>query len=132
MDKLTQGQALELLGRWTGRAPAELPPDARALCTRVGNLALGVAMAGAMVARGQSFTDVVALIEQDLTRVHADLDPEYQYRNLRAAIEAGISDLPEGDQRRYGQLAVFAGRGPFPREAAGVLWQPELAEAEVG
>ena len=75
---------------------------------------------------------MVALIEQDLTRVHADLDPEYQYRNLRAAIEAGISDLPEGDQRRYGQLAVFAGRGPFPREAAGVLWQPELAEAEVG
>ena len=132
VDELTQGQALELLGRWTGRAPAELPPAARALCTRVGNLALGVAMAGAMVARGRSFTDVVALIEQDLTRVHADLDPAYQYRNLLAAIEAGISDLPEGDQQRYAQLAVFAGRGPFPREAAGVLWRPELAEAEVG
>ena len=132
VDELTQGQALELLGRWTGRAPAELPPAARALCTRVGNLALGVAMAGAMVARGRSFTDVVALIEQDLTRVHADLDPAYQYRNLLAAIEAGISDLPEGDQQRYEQLAVFAGRGPFPREAAGVLWRPELAEAEVG
>ena len=132
VDELTQGQALELLGRWTGRAPAELPPAARALCTRVGNLALGVAMAGAMVARGRSFTDVVALIEQDLTRVHAELDPAYQYRNLLAAIEAGISDLPEGDQQRYEQLAVFAGRGPFPREAAGVLWRPELAEAEVG
>ena len=132
VDELTQGQALELLGRWTGRAPAELPPAARALCTRVGNLALGVAMAGAMVAQGRSFTDVAALIEQDLTRVHADLDPAYQYRNLLAAIEAGISDLPEGDQQRYEQLAVFAGRGPFPREAAGVLWRPELAEAEVG
>ncbi len=132
VDELTQGQALELLGRWTGQAPAELPADARALCTRVGNLALGVAMAGAMVARGRSFTDVMALIEQDLTRVRADFDPAYQYRSLLAAIEAGISDLPEDDQQRYAQLAVFAGRGPFPREAAGALWRPELAEAEVG
>jgi NB-ARC domain len=67
VDELTPDQALALLGRWTGQAPVELPPGARALCTRVGNLALGVAMAGAMVARGRSFTDVVALIEQDLT-----------------------------------------------------------------
>ena len=98
----------------------------------MGNLVLGVAMAGAMVARGRSFTDVVALIEQDLTRVHADFDPAYRYRSLLAAIEAGISDLPEAGQQRYAQLAVFAGRGPFPREAAGALWRPELAEAEVG
>jgi len=132
VDELTQGQALDLLGRWTGQAPAELPAGARALCTRVGNLALGVAMAGAMIARGRSFTDVAALIEQDLTRVHADFNPEYQYRNLLAAIEAGISDLPAGDQQRYAQLAVFGGRGPFPREAAAVLWRPELAEAGAG
>ena len=132
VDELTQGQALELLGRWTGQAPAKLPATARTLCTRVGNLALGVAMAGAMVAGGRSFTDVLALIEQDLTRVHADLVPASPYRNLLAAIEAGISDLPAADQQRYAQLAVFAGRGPFPREAAGALWQPELAEAEVG
>ena len=132
VDELTQAQALELLGRWTGQTPAELPADARALCTRAGNLALGVAMAGAMVARGRSFTGVLALIEQNLTRVHADLDPKYQCRNLLAAIGAGISDLPEADQQRYAQLAVFAGRGPFLREAAGALWRPELAEAEVG
>jgi len=36
VDELTQDQALELLGRWTGRAAAELPA-ARALCTRVGS-----------------------------------------------------------------------------------------------
>ena len=132
VDELTQAQALELLGRWTGQTPAELPAEARALCTRAGNLALGVAMAGAMVSCGRSFTDVLALIEQDLTRVHADLDPKFQYRNLLAAIEAGISDLPESDQQRYAQLAVFAGRGPFLREAAGALWRPELAEAELG
>jgi len=131
VDELTQGQALELLGRWTGQAPAQLPAAARTLCTRVGNLALGVAMAGAMVAQGRSFADVAALIEHDLSRVNADLDPEYPYRTLLAAIEVGISDLPETAQQRYLQLAVFAGRGPFPREAAAALWRPDLAVAEV-
>jgi hypothetical protein len=52
--------------------------------------------------------------------------------NLRAAIEAGISDLTATAQRQYAQLAAFAGRGPFPRHAAGTLWQAELADAEVG
>jgi NB-ARC domain/WD domain, G-beta repeat/APAF-1 helical domain len=132
VDELTQEQALELLGRWTGQAPAVLPETARMLCTRVGNLALDVAMAGAMVARGRSFTDVLDLIELDLTRVRADLDPAYPYRTLFAAIEAGITDLPEDSQRGYAQLAVFAGRGPFPRAAARALWQPELPDAEVG
>ena len=88
-------------------------------------------MAGAMVARGRSFADVLALIEQDLGRVHADLDPEYRYRNLLAAIEAGIS-IARAAQHQYARLAVFAGRGTFPREAAGALWRPELADAEVG
>ncbi len=131
VDELTQSQALELLGRWTGQAPTQLPAGARTLCTQVGHLALGVAMAGAMVAQGRSFADVAALIEHDLTRVNADLDPEYPYRTLLAAIEVGISDLPETAQQRYLQLAVFAGRGPFPREAAAALWRPELAAAEV-
>ena len=131
VDELTQTQALELLGRWTGQVPIQLPASARTLCARVGNLALGVAMAGAMVAQGRSFADVAALIEHDMIRVNADLDPEYPYRTLLAAIEVGISDLPETAQQRYLQLAVFAGRGPFPREAAAVMWGPDLPAAEV-
>ena len=116
-----------MLGRWADKAPAQLPDAARAVCTKVGNLALGVAMAGAMIARGRSFTDVLALIEQDLSRIHADLDPEYQYWNLLAAVEAGISDLPETAQHEYAQLAVFAGAVPFPgtppRPCGGRSWQ---------
>ena len=132
VDELDPEQALELLGRWTDLTPTALPESARALCTRVGNLALGVAMAGAMVARGRSFTDVLTLIEQDLNRVRADLDPEYPYRTLFAAIEAGITDLPEDGQGLYAQLAVFAERGPFTRAAAQALWQAELPDADVG
>ena len=89
-------------------------------------------MTGAMVAQGRSMNDVLALIEDDLARVRAEFDPQYQYRTLFAAIEAGISELPMADQSRYESLAVFAGRGPFPREAVSALWQPELSSAEVG
>lgn len=71
---------------------------------------------------GPVLRDVLALIEHDLAQVRAELDPEYQYRNLLVAIEAGISDLPESGQQGYAQLAVFAGRGPFPRRAAEALW----------
>jgi hypothetical protein len=132
VDELTQAQALALLGRWTKLPVTDLPPEARQLCTRVGNLALGVAMAGAMVARDHTFADVLTLIEQDLARVRADLDPEYQYATLRSAIEAGISILPADQRRHYEQLAVFASRGLFDRNAAQALWQPELTSADVG
>src|SRR5258708_15756664 len=132
VDELTQKQALELLGGWMGQSVGELPPEARALCTRVGNLALGVAMAGAMIAQARSIADVLTLIEKDLNRVRAEMDPAYAYRTLSAAIEAGISDLPDTSQRHYEQLAVFAGHGPFTREAAAALWQADMAAAGTG
>ena len=132
VDELTQGQALELLGRWAGPRSAGTPAQALALCAQVGNLALGVTMAGAMTAQGRSYADVTALVRQNLAKVRAELDPPYEHPDLMAAIEAGISDLPKTSQDRYARLAVFAGRGTFTRAAAGVLWAPGLSEAEVG
>ena len=132
VDELSKEQALELLGRWTNQAPSALPDAARKLCARVGNLALGVAMAGAMIAQGRSFTDLLTSIDLDPSQVGADLDPEYRYRTLFDTIEASVTDLPEDAQRQYAQLAVFAGRSPFPGDAAAALWQPELPEVEVG
>ena len=128
VDELTRGQALELLSRWTGQVQDAAPDIAVTLCTRLGNLPLGVAMAGAMVANGRSMSSVIALIEHDLTRIRADLDPQYEHPTLFAAIEAGISDLPEASRKRYDRLAVFAGRGPFPADATVALWQPDLSQ----
>jgi WD40 repeat protein len=130
VDQLSGEEALELLSRWTSQDPAKLPAEARELCTRVGNLALGVAMVGAMTARGHSFPDALALVEQDPSLTA--MDPPYPYATLFAAIRAGISDLPEPGRRRYEQLAVFARTGPFPRDAVAALWQPELSGAEAG
>src|SRR5258708_37437943 len=131
-DELAQKKAIELLGGWMCQSVGEVPPEARALCTRVGNLALGVAMAGSMIAQGRSIADVLTLIEKDLNRVRAEMDPAYAYRTLSAAIEAGISDLPDTSQRHYEQLAVFDGHGPFTREAAAALWQADMAAAHPG
>src|SRR6266700_1406613 len=130
VDELTQDQALELLGRWTDRAPAALPDAARALCARVGGLALGVATAGAMAARGTPFSDVLASIKGEPVQTGTDLDVVDRYRSLFDLIEASIANLPEADQKRYAQLAVFARRGSFPRDAAWALWQPELPDSE--
>lgn len=132
VEELSQDQALQLLGLWTKQAPDALPESAHRLCLRLGNLALGIAMAGAMVAHGRSFTDVLELIEMDLTRVQADLDPAYPYQTLFAAINASVDDLPNRDQERYEELAVFSGQGIFTREEAAELWQLESDAAEVG
>lgn len=130
VDELSRAQALELLNRWAGQ-DQEIPPDvARRVCARLGNIALGVAMAGAMAANGRSMRSVLDLIEHDVAHVGAELDPHYQYRTLFTAIEAGISDLPEASRKRYEHLAVFGGRCPFPVDAAHALWRTELSEME--
>ena len=80
-------------------------------------------MTGAMVARGRSFSDMLALLAGDLHGIRAEFDPRYAYLTLRAAIDAGIDDLPNEHMRqRYRELAVFAGRGPFTRSAVAALW----------
>jgi WD40 repeat protein len=129
VDVLTPGQAVALLLKWTGGEAAAVSADARRLCARVGDLALGVAMVGAMVAQGRTVSGVLALVEEDLARVHADMEPAYPYRTLFAAIEASISSLPPEEARRYEQLAVFGRTGSFTRDAARVLWREEVSEA---
>ncbi|MBC6458283.1 NB-ARC domain-containing protein [Actinomadura sp. HBU206391] len=135
VEELTREQALALLARWTHDRPVP-EAEARALCARLGDLALGVAMAGAMIARGRSAEEVTALIDRDLSRISGRFDPLYSYRTLRAAIDAGIDDLPDqfagmgtgGPRDRYLELAVFTGRGPFPRSAAEALWAATLPD----
>ncbi|GAB3977281.1 hypothetical protein GCM10029978_066570 [Actinoallomurus acanthiterrae] len=137
VDELTREQALALLERWTSGQPVS-ESDARALCARLGDLALGIAMAGAMIARGRLAQEVIALVDRDLERISGQFVPAYRYGTLRAAIDAGIDDLPlqvPGEARiggrlrdRYLELAVFAGRGAFPRSATEALWADSLPD----
>jgi WD40 repeat protein len=128
VDELTLQQALVLLSRWTDTEVDRLPPVADALCVRVGNLALGVALIGGMIkARGaqvRSFEEV----EQLLDRAGVDAIAEshapdrYKHRSVLASIAVSIDDLPAADRDLYRELAVFATRGSVPPTAAGALW----------
>lgn len=123
-------QALDLLANWTGRERVELDRlPAATICQRLERLALGVAMAGAMLGRGsdeQRWQDVLVRVEAaDLGRIRADFGEDYPHPTLLTAIELGIDELPdEPTRQRYRELAVFNGRGPFPRAAAEALWAP--------
>ena len=133
---LSERQSLEVLGRYTGRNPDALSRAATALGDHVGRLPLGVAVIGGMATGGRSFPDVQALIDNlpvGLLDGSAPADPEAtpESRALRRTLQAGLAALPEADQLRYGELVVFAGQGPFPRDAVQALWPPGLAAAEV-
>jgi WD40 repeat protein len=135
--ELTLLQALALLGRWTGQDVGGLPTIADAICVRLECLALGVAMAGAMIGRDapqQRWQDVhTRLADADLGKIAADFGEDYPHPTLLAAIQLSIDDLPGAvDQERYQELAVFAGSS-FPRSAAQALWAPAgLSNADIG
>ena len=131
VDRLSQDQSLELLGRWTGQAPAALPPEARQLCARSGQAPLSVALVGGMVANGSSFIAAVDSVTQFPGRPDAGSDPSYQVQTVFHVIEAGLAALHKTARTRYEELAVFAGRGPFPFHAAQALWHRDLQDATV-
>jgi len=128
VGELPADQALEVLGRWADQDPEALPSAARDLCAQAGNLALGVALAGAMAAQGKAISKVLASLKEPSGQ---EGDPEPAVGALPNVIRASIAELPETDQDRYAELAVFARYGPFSRDAARALWPPELPDAEV-
>jgi hypothetical protein len=128
VDELTLKQALALLGRWTDTDLELLPPVADALCLRVGNLALGVALVGGMVkgrgAQDRAWQEVMELLDTaDIDAIADTYGPDnYRYPSVLASITLSIVDLPPADRDRYRELAVFAGRGSVPPVAVSALW----------
>jgi WD40 repeat protein len=128
VDELTLEQARALLGRWTDTDFGRLPPVADALCLRVGNLALGVALVGGMVksrgAHPQDWREVMGLLNTaDIEAIADAYGPDhYKHASVLASITLSIDDLAPADQDRYRELAVFAGRGSVPPAAVSALW----------
>ena len=130
VDELSLEQALTLLDRWTDTDFERRPPVGDALCLRVGNLALGVALVGGMVkGRGgqpRAWEEVMGLLESaDVDAIADAYGPDgYRYAGVLASITVSIDELPAADQDRYRELAVFAGRGSVPPAAVSALWVP--------
>jgi hypothetical protein len=127
VGELGRDQARELLASQAGLSPQLLPAEAGELLSLVGNLALGVAMVGA-IARERGPLAWPALLrrlrERQLGKIAHKFASNYEHATLQGAIEVAVDDLDPADQQRWAELAVFAGQGSVPESAIGALWQP--------
>jgi len=131
VDRLSQDQSLALLGSWTGQDPATFPLQARQLCAESGEMPLSVALAGGMVANGSSFILALDSVKQFPGQHDARSESSYEVQTVLHVIESGIAALSKTAQTRYEELAIFAGRGPFPFHAAQALWRRNLQGSTV-
>ena len=125
VGELEPGQSRQLLARAAGVAVGQLPGDADALLRELGDLALGVAMTGAIAAgrRPEVWTALLRRIrERRLDKVAHRFADNYEHATLLRAVEVAVDDLDPGDQQNWAQLAVFAGQGQIPRSAMTALW----------
>ena len=136
VGELGKGQARELLASQAGLLPQQLPAEAGELLSLVGNLALGVAMVGAIARdRGpQAWPGLLRrLRERQLDRVAHKFADNYEHATLLRAVEVAVDDLDPADQQRWAELAVFAGQGGVPESAIAALWQPfDLDDLDTG
>jgi WD40 repeat protein len=126
VGELERDQSRELLASQVGLLPQELPAEAGDLLILVGNLALGVAMVGAMARSRppQAWPDLLRrLRERQLDKI-AHKFANYEHATLLRAIEVAVDDLDPPDQPRWAELAVFAGQGSVPESAIATLWRP--------
>ena len=121
---LNDEQALKLLAQWAGQLVQELPAEAATVARECGNLALALAMVGAMI---EGRPERWALVLRRLQR--ADLDKisqsfaGYPHPDLLRAISISVDALAPDERKRYLELAVFDGHRPT-RAAIEVLWEP--------
>ena len=127
VGELGKDQSRELLASQAGLPPQQLPAEAGELLVLVGNLALGVAMIGAMARHlgPQAWPGLLRrLRERQLDKIAHKFADNYQHATLLRAIEVAVDDLDRADQQRWAELAVFAGQGSVPESAIAALWQP--------
>jgi WD40 repeat protein len=127
VGELGKDQSRELLASQAGLLPQQLPAEAGELLSLVGNLALGVAMVGAVIRdRGPQVLPGLLrrLREHQLDKIAHNFEDKYEHATLLGAIEVAVDDLEPADQQRWAELAVFAGQGSVPESAIATLWQP--------
>jgi WD40 repeat protein len=125
--ELEKDQSRELLAAWAGLPPEALPAEAGDLLSLVGDLALGVAMVGAIVrARGlRAWPGLLHRLRgRQLDKIAHKFSDNYEHATILRAIEVAVEDLDAADQRRWAELAVFTGQGRIPEAAIAALWYP--------
>ncbi|CUU59878.1 NB-ARC domain-containing protein, partial [Parafrankia irregularis] len=120
VEEATARRLLAAYARCTVKA---LPPAATGILARCGGLAVGLAVAGSLVAELWEWEEIAQAFDAaDLAGLTARF-PDYPYPNLLVVLAAGIRLLPEGAAARFHELAVFKGHGPVPIPVIVGLWQ---------
>lgn len=117
-------QALALLAQWAGQEVEALPAVARLVARECGNLALALAMAGAMIeGRPERWSGVLRRLQAaDLDKIRQSF-PSYPHPDLLRAIDVSVAALAPHERHRYLELATFEGRAA-PRGVIELVWEP--------
>jgi hypothetical protein len=130
-DLLTEDQSRELLARWCGSKPEDLPPEAGDLIQECGRLPLALAMIGAML-RGKPrvyWKRVGDLLRHaDLAKIKAQF-PDYPHTDLLRAIQVSVEALDPKARERYLAFAVLLEDMPIHPAIQQTLWGVDEGEA---
>jgi WD40 repeat protein len=130
-DLLTVGQSRDLLARWCGSKPEDLPPEAGDLIQECGRLPLALGMIGAML-RGKPPAywkhEGNLLRSADLAKITAQF-PDYPHTDLLRAIQVSVDALDAKARERYFGLAVLLEDMPIHPAIQQTLWGVDEGEA---
>jgi WD40 repeat protein len=121
---LAETEALQLLANSVSVAPADLPADAQEVARECGYLPLALALSAGMAKkRNGDFHSVLERLRRaDLDKIADRESINAQHQSIWRAMQASVEMLPEEEQRRFAELAVFDTDGTVPEAAAATLW----------
>ncbi|MFP4009619.1 MAG: NB-ARC domain-containing protein, partial [Spirulinaceae cyanobacterium] len=125
VEMLDDNQARQLLANWAQLHVDMLPPEADAVIKHCGRLPLALALAGAQVHAGTSWSDLVAALDA------ADLRfLDYTHGSIYKSLEVSIQALDPPLQQAYLELGIVAPDVAISEAALVMLWgrrenQPE-------
>ena len=130
-DLLTPAQSRQLLARWSGSKPKDLPAEAEDIMQECGRLPLALAMIGAMLrAKPLAYWKYVLglLRNANLERIKAQF-PDYPHTDLLRAIQVSADALEPRARERYLALAVLLEDMPIPPVIQQTLWGADELDA---
>ena len=123
IELLTDEEALDVLALSAGVSREKLPSEAQEIIAECGRLPLAVALCGGMLKGGVPWRDLLdALREHDLEFIADDYRTQEHHQNLWKTMEVSVRALPEDEQTRFAELAVFPNDEPIPEAAVLTLW----------
>jgi TIR domain/NB-ARC domain len=126
LGELTEGAAARLLADWLDTAPDRLPLEARDLARECGYHPLALALNGAMLRKGASWSALIdALRAKELDYAETRL-PHYPYQTVQRSLQVSLDALtrvdPDGASR-FRELAALNWPEGVPEAAIARLWR---------